>query len=460
MKYEGAIIMSMSSALVVLVKSFAVFSVLLFLGMFLRAKVPVLQNLYLPACVIGGFIGLFVGPNMFNLIPFPKEIMGVASSLPGVLIVPILAATPMCLKGSFLKSAKEKDAFAIACIVCFVSFFQFVIGLGVNLVYEVLGGESYKTFGLELPMGFTGGHGMAGVLGNTLHTMGASWWEVAQGMASTSATVGLIGGILIGVYLINMAARKGYTKVVKSVSQVSKEYRVGYYETGRKRPTMGTQTTIPNSIETLSLHMALLLAASGGGYVLNAWISSFHIEILTAMSTWFYAMVLMAIFWSLICHAKIDYLFDDTVKNKLTGLLSDYLIVAAIMSIPIKLVMTYWVPMVIMFVLGFLFTVPAVYFSCKKYIRDYWFEKVLGPLGCLCGVYVTGMLLTKMADPDLKTPALKDYSLGYTLGSFVCVPVFAFLISSTYTQGTFFGMVAALILTILSVIPMVIVCRK
>lgn len=450
----------MSATLTLIIQAMSVFSVLLMVGMVLRAKVKLFQNLYLPACVIGGFIGLILGPNVLNVIPFSDDIMSVASALPGVLIVPVLAAVPMCMKTMGGEIKKQKDVLVIACIVMSVSFFQFVIGLLVNVGYTASGGESYKTLGLELPMGFTGGHGMAGTLGNSLQTMGAPYWEIAQGMASTSATVGLIGGIIIGVALLNVAARKGYTKVVKSAGEISREYKVGYFAEGQERPELGKQTTISNSIETLTLHFALLLVASGGGYIINSWVGKLNIEILSAMSTWFYAMVLMAVLWSLICALKADYLFDDNVKNKLTGFLSDYLIVAAIMSIPVKLVMTYWIPLLIMFVLGLIITPLTVYFISKKYLRDCWFEKMMGPLGCLCGVYVTGMLLTKMADPDLKTSALKDYSLGYTLSSFVCIPVFAFLIANTFTQGPLMGAAVSFVCTVLSLLPIVIIARK
>ena len=85
---------------------------------------------------------------------------------------------------------------------------------------------------------------------------------------------------------------------------------------------------------------------------------------------------------------------------------------------------------------------------------------MMGPLGCLCGVYVTGMLLTKMADPDLKTSALKDYSLGYTLSSFVCIPVFAFLIANTFTQGPLMGAAVSFVCSVLSLLPIVIIARK
>ena len=431
--------MSISDTLVVIIKAFAVFSVLLFIGAFLRAKIRLFQKLYLPACVIGGFLGLIVGPNVLNLIPVSGDVMEVASSLPGVLIVPVLAAVPMCMQRSGgIDLRKQRDIITMFSILTGGCFLQFVIGLLVNLGYSAAGGESYSTFGLELAFGFCGGHGMAGSLGSALKDLNAPYWEVAQGVASTSATVGLIGAIVVGVVMLNMAVRKGYTSVMKGGEGISEDFRLGYYRpVDEKRPSLGVQTTISNSIETLSLHMALLLAASGGAYIIGNWVSSLNIGILSAMSTWFYAMILMAVFWMIIQAFKIDFLFDEEVKNKITGFLSDYIIVAAIMI-----------------------TICVCYFIGKKYFREYWFEKVLGPFGSNTGVYVSGMLLTKMADPELRTPALKDYALGYTLASFVNTPLMALMVSVTFMQGPLMGVFVALVISVICFIPIVLFCRR
>ena len=49
-----------------LITYLAIAAGLLFLGMFLRAKVSVFRKLLLPASVIGGFIGLLLGPQVLG----------------------------------------------------------------------------------------------------------------------------------------------------------------------------------------------------------------------------------------------------------------------------------------------------------------------------------------------------------------------------------------------------------
>ena len=70
----------------------AILAALLLLGTFLRAKVKLFQTLFLPACVIGGVIGLILGPRVLGLLPISEEIMTTASNLPGRLFGVIIAA--------------------------------------------------------------------------------------------------------------------------------------------------------------------------------------------------------------------------------------------------------------------------------------------------------------------------------------------------------------------------------
>lgn len=436
--------MTLSAALTAILKSFGVFSILLLLGSFLRAKIPFFQKLYLPACVIGGFIGLIVGPNVLNIVPFSEDTMTIASALPNVLIIPVLSAIPMCLK---LRSDKGKsagnpllrsnDILVIAFLEAAFMMLQMAVGSGATLVCGAMGANTYDGMGLEMAMGFAGGHGTAASLGSTFEQLGSPWWEVAQGNAMMTATAGLIGGIILGIILINRAAKKGYTTQITSAAETSREMRVGFYQEKDAVPSLGKQTTVANNIETLTFHISLLFIASLGAYGLISLAKLTGISILTTLPTWLYGMIVMLILWVAVTALKLDYLFDEAVKNKLTGLLSDYLIVAAMMSIPISILADYWVVLLTVIVLGLIITPLVNWFICKKLLRTNWFEKSLGLLGANCGVFVTGMLLIKMADPDLRSDALNDYSMGYTIGSLMVTPFFGIAISTAVTKGTF-----------------------
>lgn len=68
---------------------------------------------------------------------------------------------------------------------------------------------------------FFGGHGTAGMVGNILKSAEQPYWETAQGITTTVATVGLISGNLIGILLINIASRKGHTVFIKDTENMS-----------------------------------------------------------------------------------------------------------------------------------------------------------------------------------------------------------------------------------------------
>ena len=86
-----------SSLLTELLCSLSIIGGLLLLGTFLRAKVKLFQKLFLPASVIGGFIGLLLGPMIlgdYAILRVPETYINDWSLLPGTLIVPIFAAVP------------------------------------------------------------------------------------------------------------------------------------------------------------------------------------------------------------------------------------------------------------------------------------------------------------------------------------------------------------------------------
>ena len=65
-----------SSLLQSLIQSTGVLCALLLIGMFLRAKVPLFRKLLVPASVLGGFVGLFLGPQVWgqaSFVPIQEE---------------------------------------------------------------------------------------------------------------------------------------------------------------------------------------------------------------------------------------------------------------------------------------------------------------------------------------------------------------------------------------------------
>lgn len=449
----------MYDTLVLMVKAIGILGGLLLLGTFLRAKVRVFQSLYIPAAVIGGFVGLILGPNVLGWLPFSEDIMSITASLPGVLITPVFAAIPMCLylrKSDTNALKKSNDIIIITCILGGFFMFQCVLGILAAMFSRVIGANTYDVMGLELAFGFNGGHGMSATLGAALQEVSNPNWQAAQDAAMTTATVGLIGGIILGIIIINIGIKKGYATQVKEAAKASKEMRTGLYDKDDELQEMGKQTTVPNSIETLTLHLALIIGVSAIGYILESVLGKIDNIIFASMSAFFYSMVVMLVVWRIIVLLKWDHHFNEQVRDKITGTFTDFIVVAAIMSINVSLLSTYWVALLITCLLGLIVTPLCIFLVCKVFMRSNWFEKCVGLIGANTGVFVTGILLIKMVDPDLKTDALLDYSVGATLCNLYAMPLISVVIGIMRSSGPVPALWFSVVTSVICFLPIVI----
>lgn len=198
-----------SKLLTELLQSLSLLSLLLLIGALLRAKVKLFQKLYLPASVIGGFIGLLISPEIIGKISsfsISQDYIKTYSLLPGILSIPIFAAIPL---GMFLNEEKKiKSLYPAKVLMAFgifqcASMLQSAIGYAVNILFTKINTDIniYRTFGYELSAGFAGGHGLAAATGKMLEGFGIAQWEIAQGVALTTATIGLVGGMIFGIVL-------------------------------------------------------------------------------------------------------------------------------------------------------------------------------------------------------------------------------------------------------------------
>ena len=395
----------------ILLKTMAIIGVLLVVGTILRAKVKLFQKLFLPACVIGGTIGLILGPRMLGILPISEEIMTTASNMPGRLFALIIAAMPMCAvklkKGELLK---KFDAINMGIIITLVSALQFAIG-------------------------FCGGHGTASTVGGIFENLGESYWEVAQGVSMTFATIGMVAGILLGIAVLNLLSRKGYTNYVSNPNNLPEEIKTGLYKRKEEQPSFGRITTAGGAIDTLGLHLAFIFLDIGIGYFIYGVIKKYEIPYLTSLSSWFWMLIAMYIIWPITCKLGCDKYFDSDVKSRIQGCVTDFIVTAAIMSMPISMIAEYWLPLLVTSVLGFAVTVPTILLLNKKFLREDWVEKSMGPLGMMTGDFITGVLMTRMVDPDFKSNAMSDFSIAYTLNTFYCVVMVALIFPYVVANG-------------------------
>ena len=456
-----------SQLLTQLLQALSLLSALLLIGTFLRAKVKLFQSLYLPASVIGGFIGMIISPEIlgrFSNYSISDEWIKTYSLLPGILSVPIFAAIPL---GMFLNNSNDnkkkniKSLYPSKVLICFGLFqctamTQSAIGYATNMFFSKVNPQlnMYRTFGYELSAGFAGGHGLAASTGKLLESFGIPQyeWEIAQGVAMTTATVGLIGGMIFGIIFINIAVRRNKTNIIKAIKKNNedKSMEVGYNRDITKQNSLGRETFLSSSIETITFHLAIILTVCGLAYIVLNFVKKMNIAGLNVLPVWTYSMIIMFALNFLIKKLNLTWMIDAKVKAKIMGTLSDFAIVSAITSLPIKAIMNYIAPITVMCILGFIITYLLVFplgnFFFKK---DYSFERAIVSWGTLTGVLTTGMILLKICDPEYKSPALSEFSLGFSLMSITGLLIVPILNNVLARGSTFDNFITAIISAIL-----------
>ena len=293
-----------------------------------------------------------------------------------------------------------------------------------------------------------GGHGTAGTLGNMLSELNLPYWETSQGVATTTATFGIVGGILIGIAMINWAARNGQTALLKKPADIPEPIRIGYERDIKKQPSVGRETTMSSSIDTMAFHAALIFLACGLAYLVLKLVAG--IPVLSDISVWAYGMIMMFIIWGIMCKLKIDYLVDGKIKSKISSSFTEFAVIAAIASLPIQAVAAYIVPILVMVAIGYVVTTAGLFFFSKRLLKGYWFEQMIGTFGMANGVFLTGVLLLRVCDPDLESPALANYSLSYTITSIIYFAMLNLFIVLPMSAGAMTTAAAALGIAVVS----------
>lgn len=448
-----------SQLLTQLLQALSLLSVLLLAGTFLRAKVKLFQGLYLPASVIGGFIGIIISPEIlgrFSNYSISEEWIKTYSLLPGILSVPIFAAIPL---GMFLNENKNiKSMYPSKVLICFglfqcASMSQSAIGYATNMFFSKINPQlnMYRTFGYELSAGFAGGHGLAAATGKLLEGFGIPQWEIAQGVALTTATIGLIGGIVFGIIFINLAVRKNKTKIIKRINNnADKSMEVGYNKDINKQNSLGRETFLSSSIETITFHLAIIFTVCGIAYIVLNFVKKMNIAGLNVLPVWTYSMIIMFALNFIIKKLNLVWMVDAKVKAKIMGTLSDFAIVSAMTSLPIKAIINYIAPITVMCILGFIITYLLVFpLNSFFFKEDYSFERAIISWGTLTGVLITGMTLLKICDPEYKSPALSEFSLGFSLMSVTGLLIVPILNTVLAVGSTFDNFITAIISAIL-----------
>lgn len=376
---------------------------LILLGQLVRAKLRIAQELYLPASLIAGFLGLIFGPNGLGFLPFSGNI----GIYPGILIALVFGALPLASEKASFREVYERvgNLWAYSQIGMILQwgggalFGMFVLGA----VWKNLN----PAFGLMLASGFSGGHGTAAAMGAAFKGLG---WEEAGTLAMTSATVGVVSAIVGGLILAKWGSRKKHTQFITDFDDMPTEFKTGLIPTSLRHPS-GTETISSISLDHLAFHLSLIFIVTLGGFYFSKIASGFIPKVsLPVFSCAFVIGILIN--QVLVTTGASDYV-DKQTMGKLSGTFTDLLVAFGIASIKLPVVVKYAIPLACLFLFGILYCLFIFSWLSPRMLKSHWFEKSLFTWGWLTGTMAMGIALLRIVDPEFKSKALDDFAFAY-----------------------------------------------
>jgi ESS family glutamate:Na+ symporter len=383
-----------------IVVDLGIISALMLLGKLIRVKVKGIQKFLIPPAVLAGIIALVLGPEVLGWLP----LSGSLGTYAGILIAFVFAALPFTSTSKAKEVAKVKRMWGYSQGGMLLQW-----GLGGLLGILILGQiwPLNDSFGITMPAGFCGGHGSAAALGEAFSKFGQD--EVLT-LAMTSATVGIICSILLGLIFLRIGTKRGCSACLTQAETLPEELRTGLIS-DENRKSIGDNMFSTISISTLTFNLSVIAVAVFGGYLVSKGVSRVAPSLELPV---FSCSYIVGILVKLICdRTHVTGRVSAETSSHLSGMFTDYLVAFGIASIKISVVTQYLVPMLILLGVGLMVTALYVFFAAKNIFKEYWFEKAMFSWGWFTGTMAMGMALFRIADPDGRSHCVDHYAIAY-----------------------------------------------
>jgi ESS family glutamate:Na+ symporter len=389
----------------VLLTDLGIISGLLLIGQLIRAKVKIIQQLFIPPSLLAGLLGLAFGPNGLDFLPLSNQVGTYAA----VLIALVFGVLPL---SSPKVSAKEVAGrvgpmWAYAQLGMLLQWA--LAGLFGLFVLKLIWPELNDSFGIMLSTGFYGGHGTAAAIGNA-YANATPAWEEAQSLGMTTATVGVVCAIIGGLMFIKWATKNKQTAFITDFAQLPNELRTGLIPRD-KRESSGDVTTSSISIECYTFHMAIAFFIAFVGYAISVAVKGYYPKLeLPVFSCAFVVGLLFKKFMEVT--KSNEYLCTKTTQ-RLGSMFTDILVACGVAAIKLGVVVKYALPLIVLVVFGVVMVCFIVFFFGKRLSKTYWFERSIFAWGWWTGTMAMGIALIRIVDPKLASKAMDDFALAY-----------------------------------------------
>ena len=401
-----------------------IISGMLLLGAFLRSRIRFLQRFLIPSSIIAGAMMLvfynYIAPHF-----------GLSADFLGDLVYHLLnisfIATMLRTGDKNTEKRKGVVAEGTVSIVAQYGLQCFLALLLVFILTRTVMPDLFPAIALSLPLGFELGPGQAYSMSLPWESLG---FEGATSVGLCMAAIGFLVGSVGGVILINIGLKRGW--VEKSVAdEIRKGEGTGFLKKDERGEAAYSRTE-SESIDSLTYHIALIffcyLLSWALLTLLGIILSPFGALAEELMnSLWgvnFIFSVFVASFVRMVMtRLGINYTIDNGTMNRINGLAVDLTVAASLGAISIVAITRYWLPILLLSILGILITCFILPWYCSRLFKDYQFFRMLLLFGTATGTLPTGLALLRVVDPEFKSPASTDYVYSTGVVFFLVIPI-------------------------------------
>ncbi len=371
---------------------------LLLVGYFLRSKVKVFQNLFIPVAVIAGLVGLLLGSEVLGKVsPVYLQWSENVSSYANPLLAILFVSQFLTLKLDVSRLRKCTQVFAISAIVIAA---QFVLVVPITRLFSLPDG-----FALLPSAAFYGAHGVSAMPAGVFSELGYWNYDEAVSVGNTFATIGMLFGIIGGIILINVAMRKHWL-VSKEKGQLSEEELTGYVQKENRKKFMSEISSV-NAVNPFAVHCAIIGCVMVLAYLLLPQIQK--IPVLSGLAIQIPAIIIALIVDVIASKTSLGDVLDGDSLRTIGGTALEFLIIISVATTNLGVVIQYALPIIIIAVIALVATTLLVLLLSKVWLKENWFENGMVMFGAWTGSTATGIMLQRVADPEMKTDAGTNY---------------------------------------------------
>lgn len=433
--------------------AFGLASIMLAIGLLVRAKVGFIRRMLVPASVIAGIVGFIVMNTGWITAIDAEMYIEIVTMLFTVTFISIgLTSNPRSKGTSSTGKDVAKGSLGMGFTWNILYALTPVVGV---LIILAIGGffGMDAVYGLLIPFAFTQGPGQAATYGAIMENEYAIMDAATVGV--TFAALGFVLCFLIGVPLVRYGIRKGLAKGMKS-REIEKPVERGYYQKDEERETLGSETMYSGNLDTMSFHFAVI----GICFILAIGLAELASMIPAIGPTisgmlFIYGMVAGYLIKFIMRKLNIDHFLDNKFQSKITGWSTDYLIVASFMSVTLSVIGNWIVPIMVVSIVAMIISLAVCIYFGQRYGGRNDFERTLGIYGTSTGTVPSGIALVRIVDPSLRTSTSVELGLMNLAMMFSNVTFATIMLMASGVLSTSMG-----ILLLLAPIPVYLIVMR